>query len=1059
MLYLHVSNKTENLLQHLVEVSRSVGRRNPFEKEFFLIQSQGMERVISQAMADYFTSWCNFEFLLPMQFLSYCTDKLGLQISGDQYDRQLLEWRIDEILRHVDDSFGPLPQYLSGENRELKRFQLAGQLAYLFDQYQLMRPEMVESWDRGMRLSSHIAEDWQMKIWQLLRDQLPGEVVHRGELLARVIGALRDSGENSAAGVLPARLNVFGLTIMAPMFLKFLESLAVHIDIHLYVLSPCKHYWGDISRKKKVQLPLSDIPDTDAFAIPESHPLLVSLGQQGRDFQQLLFDDIHYELQFTSYDDPAGAGESSLLNRLQSDLLKGEVARHGTIRDRSDESIQIVSCHSRMRELGVLKEYVQSWLYNDPDLQLRDIVVMAPDIQEYSNFIPAVFEDIHHSISDRSLHRRNSIISSFSQFLHLFKGRFGWEEMLDVLQEQGIADNFNLSVSDLESIRVWVLESGIRWGLSGAHRQEMELPGLEESTWSNGLNRMLMGYAIDGGDFVDGILPYTEIEGSYTILLGELCSFIEIVEEAYAAFKKTYSLRHWVELLQDYCDRLFSREGKQIKELLELQKLLADLAESTEGLHYSRVDFTVICEWLDRVTRETRTSSGFLQGQLTFCSMLPMRSIPFKHVCLIGLNEGEFPKSDRNATFDLMADNHRPGDRSRRMDDRYLFLEALLAARKRLYISYVGQSIRTNDDLAPSVVVADLLELLGQEYNFKGESGDIVIKHPLQPFNSRYFKQDEKSLFSYDESFCRVAEKLSQAESPSGLWWQGKRDVEITEVSWQELLRFYSHPQRFFIRDCLGINLFRTIGKIPQSEPFGVDGLELYQLDQELLARIIEGAGEEDLLTKLQINGRWPLGAAGTLSFNRKIEELRAFSEKIISRRPGESVDSLPIDLDVDGVRLHGRLGNIHEEGVLLYRYTRLKEKDLLQAYLYHLLYALVTGQSGRTVLLAKDRCIDITDPVDGEYALQPFMTTFVEGCRRPGPFFLEAGFAGTKAAAKGDDFNEAAVKRLIKDLGSGYANGAEFELLLQEMSPEHLIEPELEALCNSMLTPVMRYW
>ena len=1059
MLYLHVSNKTENLLTHLVEVSRAVGRRNPFEKEYFLIQSQGMERVISQTMADHFTSWCNFEFLLPMQFLSYCTEKLGLQISGDQYDRQLLEWRIDEILRKVDDSFGPLPGYLSGVNRELKRYQLAGQLAYLFDQYQLMRPEMVGAWDRGKTVTSRSAEAWQMKIWRLLRDQLPDDAVHRGELLARVIGSLQKDGENAAAEVLPARLNVFGLTIMAPMFLRFLESLAGHIDVHLYVLSPCEHYWGDISRKKGVQLTLADIPGTDGFAPPESHPLLISLGQQGRDFQRLLFDDIHYELQFASYDDPVDSGESSLLKRLQSDLLKGEVIRQDKAWDQSDESIQVVSCHSKMRELGVLKEYVQSWLYNDPELQLRDIVVMAPDIQEYSNLIPAVFEDIHHSISDRSLHRRNPVISSFSQFMHLFKGRFGWEEMLDVLQEQGIAENFNLSVADLESIRIWVLESGIRWGLSGAHRLEMALPGMEESTWSSGLNRMLMGYAIDGENFVDGILPYTEIEGSYTRLLGELCSFVEIVEEAHAAFKKSYTLRDWVELLLNFCGRLFSREGKGIKELLELQKLLADLAENTEGLHHSMVEFTVVCDWLDRVTRETKSSSGFLRGQLTFCSMLPMRSIPFKHVCLIGLNEGEFPKSDRNATFDLMADNPRPGDRSRRMDDRYLFLEALLAARDRLYVSYVGQSIRTNDDLAPSVVVADLLELLSLDYRFREQPADIVIKHPLQPFNRRYFNQAETRLFSYDESSCRVAQKFSLKEESPGLWWRGRRDVQITEAGWQELLRFYSHPQRFFIRDCLGINLFRTTGKIPQSEPFTVDGLDQYQLDQELLRRIIGGADDKDLLAKLQAAGRWPLGAAGTLSFSRKIEELRKFSEEVLSGRPGEPVDSIAFDLDVDGVRLYGKLDNIHREGVLLYRYTKLKEKDLLQAYLHHLLYGAVTGRSGRTVVMAKDKCVEITESVSGEAALRPFIAAYAEGCRRPGPFFLEAGFAGAKAAQAGGDFTEAAVKRLIKDLNSDFAGSAEFELLLQGMSPEHLIEPELESLCSSMLSPIMRYW
>ncbi len=1024
-------------MQHLAEVIRSSGRRHPFDPEFFLVQSQGMERIISQTMADHFTSWCNFRFMLPMQFLDYCSRKLELETAAEVYERSVMLWRIEVVLRSIDEEvYRQLHHYLAGGDGPLKRFQLAGQLANLFDQYQVSRPEMIASWQRGRTVTEEAAEPWQMALWLRLQEQCP-EVPHRGELLTRVIGKLSDGTNLSAS--LPARLNVFGLTTMVPLFLRFLQGLAGHCQVHLYVLSPCSLYWGDMARRRGQEQSV------------QGHPLLVSMGEQGRDFQNLLYDDVSYEQDFSSYQDPAADAGMSLLTRLQSDLLKGEVEPCDTDWPEDDDSICIVSCHSKIRELGVLKNQILKWLYDNPELELRDIIVMAPDIQEYSTLIPAVFHDIQHSIADRSLRRRNSMIKAFSTFLGLFGGRFGWDELFDLLKEPAVAEKMQLSAGDLDNIRNWVLGSGIRWGLSGAQKEASGLPVFDESTWKDGLERMLMGYATGSSGIVDDIIPFGDIEGSNGAALGGLCRFISIIEQAVVDFSNTYDLARWSELLVLYSNLLFISDRDGTREFLDLQEILSGLGENVKGLHHGEVEFSVIRAWLESVTRETRSSSGFLRGQLTFCSMLPMRSIPFKNVCLLGLHEGRFPGNDYRPTFDLMRIAHRPGDRSRRKDDRYQFLETILAARERLYLSYVGQSIKSNEEIPPSVVLAELLDVLAGSY----KATKLVIHHPLQPYSPKYFTGEEPTLFSYDSDYCRVAEQLRQPPRAAQSWWRGRRDVEIDGVGWLDFQKFFNHPQEWFLRDCLGVRVRDEITVVPESETFTHNALEKYIIDRELLEDRARGVSASFLLKRLQSEGRWPLGAVGELHFKERIAALELFEAMIEELQPGTPLESLPIDIEIDSLHLHGLLGNLYEHGIFIYRHAKLRPKDCLNGWLHHLLYARITGQAISTVVLGSDRHVEFKEEPPFSQDLEQFVTVFVDGCREPSKLFLDLGFAALDSFEKGKGLEEGAIAKLNDIIRSGYDQ--ELLFLLEGCDPVDVFDSEFVRLCHAILEPVWR--
>ncbi|MFH2124160.1 MAG: exodeoxyribonuclease V subunit gamma [Pseudomonadota bacterium] len=1064
MFYLHLSNRTENLLAQLVATLRSQPRRDLFAKEFFLIQSQGMERMLSQRLADAFGVWCNFEYLLPTRFFDLMASRMDLVINPEAFAREALAWRLDALLQQISQEeqetpsplFAPLLRYMSGEQSGLKRYQLSQQLANIFDQYQIMRLEMLDGWQQQRLSSRNPAEEWQMALWTQLRTSLDN-TPHRGEMLRRFLQRLQGSEDFSA--MLPARLSVFGLHSMPPLLLDCLHAVSCHCEIHLYLLTPCQNYWLDLPGKRqlirenlsRLQADIEPVP-----FIPEIHPLLNSLGKQGQDFQAMLLDRIDNLIDTDSYEDPVQTKTPSLLHRLQSDLLDGGwQEREDDEKICLDSSLTIVSCHSAVREVMVLKDQVLHWLASNPEMELRDIVVMAPDIQEYAAIIPAIFHDIQHSIADRSLRHRNSSLAVFLQFLDLAVSRCSWSEVFDLLARPELMPAFSLSESECELIQHWITNSGIRWGLSAEQLHTMGLPEQDETTWQAGLDRLLMGYAMEWDRPVDGILPYPDIEGSQARPLGGLCRFIEVLARAAELLARPRPLSDWSTLLLSYVEALFGRDRE---DLAQLREILTTLDSRFATFHHHDVPLEVIRAWLETTSSESKSSAGFLRGQLTFCSMLPMRSIPFQAVCLLGLNDGVFPKTDRHPPFDLLGEKFIPGDRSKRGDDRYQFLEALLSARKYLYLSHTGQSIRSGNAIPPSVLITELIETLRLSY---GIENPMQI-HPLQPFSPRYFQAS--GLFSYNEHNCAVARALlhpPQTQKPEP-WWSGSLPDDDTHlVNIDDLLRFFAHPQKWFVRNRLDIRL-DTENELPgDSELFSVAGLDRYLINQELVQSCLEGEiatdaeAAEAILARLKIQGRWMLGTPGRLAFERMIPELSAFAARIQAKDMGRHLPDLPIDLQIGDCRLVGRLTELYDNGILLARYTECKGKDLLKAWIHHLLVAAATTPV-TTHLLTKDLDLCFAPCADPLSRLDELMAIYRQGYSSPSPLLVEPAWTfihqQDKPRAKNSPL-QAAITALSNSLEQGYE--PELALLYGDCDPGTLLGPEFQRLCQDFLAPV----
>lgn len=1056
MLILHTSNRAENLLAHLAQIIEAQPLSSPFDKEIFLIQSQGMERWLSQQLADQFGVWGNYQFYFPGKFFNEIGGQFTAESVSNNYQREQMVWIFEQLLRDIEllDNEERLPfqiliDYTAGDNRSVRRFQLAQQLARIFDQYQIMRPDWLKAWSKGALIGLGESEQWQALLWQKIEAAYGHS--HRGEIWEQAIAAVEQLSAEACTEKLPQRLSIFGLNTIPPLLLHLLSGLSRHIDIHLYLLTPTSVYWGEGGSRKSMieQLSLFDDDVTD------DHRLLLSLGEQARDFRGLLLNQVDFTHEFASYE--PNESNHSILSWLQDALLTNRNSDDNRLDAENleqDDSIAIHSCHSRLREVEVLHDQILNLLNRDTELQLRDIVVMSPDIQNYAPHIKVIFGDVPHAIADRTLKQESEILDDMIQFLKLSRGRFGWQEVIDLLEKPAIFPALGLAESDLELIRHWIAEVNIRWGLSGEHRGEFDLPEFDAFSWQAGLDRLMMGYIMGEHDSaVAGVLPFSDIEGNSAQPLGALYRFISILSQAHDELSQPTSLALWAERIARYSQQIFAPQIAAESGATQLNELLGELTVDLGTIHQGDVSIEVIELWLTNALSERKSANGFLRGELTFCSMLPMRAIPFKVIAMLGMNEGEYPRVVQPYTFDLMAEDHRPGDRSPRNDDRAQFLDTLLSARERLIITYVGQSIQDNSELPPSAVVSELLDIIESSTR---QQQSIVTRHPLQSFNRKYFETSSK-FFSYSERNAQTAALLMNTQSElagSAPWWQGRveRDVETT-IELNTLFKFFKNPQASFLGETLGIRLYEMAEEPPERECFELDSLDSYLINQKLVERLLDDPQRPD--ATFLMSEDWWIGATGEMELDRRLESIEPFVDEINGLDLGSKMAQINIDIKVGRYRIVGQLNDNHERGALLYRFGRFKGRDLIHGWLYHQIVNRIVATT--TTVLMQDRQLQLQPSMINADDLESWLDIYHAGQLEPSALFVEPALAYITQAANARARKspiDAAKTALEKQFADGY--NPELALLYRDMrDTAELISEPFEQICQTLLLPL----
>ncbi len=968
-------------MARLAEITRAP-LRSPFTPEIVVVQSNGMRRWLTQQLAERHGVCAHVLFPFPQNFFN---ELVAPQTRAAAFDREVMAWRILHLLPALVKraEFAPIAHYLEGDDA-LRAFQLAQQIAHVFDQYLVFRPELILQWDAGE------GNDWQPMLW---REMARGGK-HQVALARDLSDALRQ--KKIARERLPERLCVFGISTLPPFYIALFDELASAIPVHLFVVEPTPEWWGDIRserEKSRARQPeLFDLAQKDENE-PATNPLLAANGKLGRDFLNLIFD-----LNVAHDDDSAPPSADTILGTIQRDIFELRDPTKKRSASADDFSLQIHSCHSPVRELEVLRDQLLALFEKIPALKPKDIVVMMPDVAVYAPFIDAVFgvpenpaHKIPYTIADRSARAASGVIDAFLRLLELGPSRMTASEVLALLESPPVLRRFQLEPADLELIRGWMSECKIRWGIDAEHRAGFDLPAFADNSWRQGFDRMLLGAALrpHEGEMFGGILPYDEIEGSRTEVLGR---FVEFGEQLFALaddFQRPRALAHWQRDLIAALDRFLDTDDADERELLQLRGALKRLAEiAGQSANDDEIALSVILAQLEALLAEAGGGAGFLSGEMTFCALKPMRSIPFPVVCLLGLNDTAYPRHERAPSFDLIAQNPKRGDRHRRDDDRALFLEALLSAREVFYLSYLGRSPRDNNPLPPSVLVSELIDYTTR--TFKIEAKELIREHALQAFSPRYFKNDAR-IFSYSVDNCAAGCAAGGARTDAPEFIDGPlAKPESNEVDLERLMNFFVHPAKFFLRDRLGLQLPRDEEAIEDREPFALAPLDKYQLDQDLVRAALDGREPENALAMIRARGILPPGEMGAQAFDELCGKARAFAAEIEPHLAAPS-EPLLIDERIGDFHFTARLDEMRGDTLVQYRLAKLKPKDFIRLWLKHLARHLVS--SGDAILFGADGEKFTFAPVENARALlADLLALYAEGL--PLRFFPKSSWA-----------------------------------------------------------------
>ena len=840
---LYRSNRTELLVDQLAQLlAAPVG--GPLETEWVVVQGRGMAVWLAMELARRHGVCAGLELVYPANLVRRLVEGLGTERAarGEAWSDGRLTWSLMNALGDVADDadLAPLAGYLEGDEGCRRRHALAARLADQLDRYAVYRSDMVRAWDGGDdETAVRHGEGWQPVLWRRLLGSLGDghAAALERELLAALMGHAmpRSDGLVELGSRVPSRVVVFGLVSLPPMYLRVLAALSHHAEIHWFMPSPAAGYWTDLVSRKAVTRARARGQSPDAFHFEQGHPLLVSCGRLAADALDVMTREL--EAMGIGEREPAGdlhrpSDADTVLTRLQDDILHGRPGDH--VGRPSDDSITMHACHGPMREVEVLHDQLLARLHGEGDLRPDQIVVMMADVDAYAPLVEAVFtrerDDerfIPFSIADRAPRQDSPVVDAFQRALALIGGRAKLSELLDLLALEPVQRRFGVAPTDLDRLREWLREGGVRWGIDAAHRAEHRQPPVDENTWRFGLERLLLGYAMPTGGralFAER-LPYDEVEGQDAILLGRAVAFAERAFSLVRDLADARPMASWRPALLAAVDDLLATTAEHAWQVQQIRDAIEAMARAAEDAGFDEeVDAEVVRRLLDGHLDDRGPARGFLRGGVTFCAMVPMRSIPFEVVALLGMGDGVFPRTQRPQEHDLMRKpgERRPGDRSRRDDDRYLFLEALLAARGQLLITYPGQSVRDNAPLPPSVVVSELIDELVRSYGGAVGAVDddeaiaavhpmLLTRHPLQPFSPRYFDGSSPQLFSYDRTLCegaralvgksegvdrRLAPPLFDRPLPEG--------EDGDEMQLEQLVRFFENPVRHLMRQRLG---------------------------------------------------------------------------------------------------------------------------------------------------------------------------------------------------------------------------------------------------------------
>lgn len=955
MLTIYHSNKLDVLKSLMAHIMQMQKLTSPMQKEVIVVQSTGMAKWLQIELGQEMGILANVDFVLPSGYLwqLFSMFKSADNSNDDiKFDKLTITWLLMKTIPHLlnNPAFETIKAYLNEDDAyDEKLNQLSSRCADVFDHYLVYRPEWTLLWENDERVAGLDSDqEWQAILWKAVSTELNQKALeneltltHRASMYGELIKFLKAAPKGSLN--LPERIFICGISALPPLSVQVLEVLGDHCDVHLMYTNPCRYYWADIKTvsttiKQRLRMPLANnfqikpLRKSDGEKIfkathteplksqlEHSHPLLAKWGKLAKE-QLQQFAELQNVQEIEAFVEEEA---TCLLSSIKTDILNlknrqilgltHEELLNSTSKqliETDDGSVQFNVCHSMAREVEVLHDYLLKQFQENHDILPKDVVVMVSDIAAYSPYIHAIFGNasrdnyIPFSIADRGIKSTHPIVTLVSLLLELPKKRFEVEEIFSLFASPVLLNRFKIKVSDLDQIRVWIDKINIYWGRDDEWLIANEMPATGKYTWRFGLDRLLLGLTkLEESGIWQDTLAYdggqanSELVGQFSELITQLMVWQDKLSQP-----KTLS--EWRPILTMLFDDLLSFEAEDVSVSLFLLEVWDQVVRTGLAIEYDqKVDVDLLHQaWLMKADND-KSSQKFLAGKVNFCTLMPMRSIPFKQVCLLGMSENHYPRNVNMVSFDLMRNHTQLGDRSRRDDDRYLFLEAVISAEKFLYISYVGLSIQNNQPQNASIVVNELLDYLTQSYviaDYQGlscdESAAKMRAHFLRmqqrvPYAPDNYVQDGELAIengtiqnegqvqkSYAKAWLAI---LNQDIRPATFNQMIEPELSGT-VDLSTLLSFYRNPIEYFFKNVLSIYFNDHSSSFSNDEPFDLQNkLEQYILKQNIYGLTQNGLDKEGIKRIIIAKGRMPANAAADYNLDKMIKTIDLFYNTI----------------------------------------------------------------------------------------------------------------------------------------------------------------------------------
>ncbi len=987
MLHIHRAERADGLITALGALLADP-LPDPFAAEIVSVPTRGMERWLTQRLSGAVGTsdgrsdgvCANVGFPSPRRLLGAAVAAAsGIEPDADPWLPERMVWPLLDV---VDEQIAEpwletLAAHLGAASeppdpvRQARRFGSVRHIAELFDRYALHRPEMMMEWAAGGDGGVPDGAFWQAELWRRLRERIGAP-----DMAERLAGATARLEREPDLVDLPARLSLFGLTRLPAGHLHVLRALGAHRDVHLFLLHPSPALWARVAEATGGGRDPVIRRQGDPTATLASNRLLASWGHDSRELQLVIeggaadHTDHHHPV-------PEKASDT-LLGRLQADVRADRLAPGAPLPGDDDErpplaagdrSIEVHACHGRARQVEVVRDAILHLLAADPTLEPRDVIVMCPDIESFAPLIQATFgagevsdeddeldalpedvrpPDLRVKLADRALRQTNPVLGVVDRLIGLAGQRITASEVLDLADREPVRRRFRFDDDDLARMEDWVAASGVRWGLDAAHRAPYKLDALDAGTWRAGLDRMLVGVTMteDEGRLFGGVLPLDDVDSGAIDLAGRFAELVDRLRRALDSLTEPKPIDAWARAIATAADALTATIPWDTWQRAELQRLLDDAvreATSAGAVHGTDLALQEIRALLaDRLSgRPTRTN--FRTGALTVCTLVPMRSVPHRVVCLLGLDDAVFPRKAPRDGDDLILEDQHVGDRDSRTEDRQMLLDALMAATDRLIVTYTGNDERTNAPRPPAVPVGELLDAVDRTVRPAGGDdsarGAVVVRHPLQPFDPRNFTPGELGRdgpWSFDRVTLEGARALIADRSEPEPFLHGPLPGEpAAALEVEQVVKFVEHPVRAFLRQRLGISVGDFFEEVEDALPIELDALEKWGVGQRLLDARLGGAGMEAAIEAEIARGTLPpgaLAAPAVRSVRPTVGELAVRAGALLEATGEQGSLDLRIALG-DGRTLSGTVPGVSGDVVCTFTFSRAAAKHRLASW------------------------------------------------------------------------------------------------------------------------------